>query len=58
MNELLFPRTDLGVAVQLAVVLVLSGVILWRTWHRSEFRLVTVGAALLTLALIGLRAAH
>ncbi|MDX1620866.1 MAG: hypothetical protein R3320_07745 [Nitriliruptorales bacterium] len=45
-------------AVQLAVVLVLSGLILWRTWHRPELRMVAVGASLLTLALLGLRAAH
>ncbi len=58
MGELLMPRTDLGVGVQFGVVLVAWAAGLYLTRGRPEFRLVVIGAGLLTLALMGLRAAH
>jgi len=58
MGEVLMPRTDLGVGVQFGVVLVAWAAGLYPTRDRPEFRLVVVGAGLLTIALMGLRAAH
>lgn len=58
MSELVLPRTDAGVAVQVvvAVVVLLAG--LWATRRRPDARLVVVGAGLVLVGLIGLRAAH
>lgn len=58
MSELLSPRTDLGVAVQVVVLLVLAAVGLWSTRARPDARLVVIGLAVLAVALVGLRAAH
>lgn len=41
MNEVLFPRTDAGVAVQAVAAVVVLGVALWRSWHRPDLRLLT-----------------
>lgn len=56
--DVILPRTDLGVLLQVMVLGVLFSVFLWRLWPRSEMRLVVIGLGLFTFGLIGLRALH
>jgi hypothetical protein len=56
--ELLLPRTDAGVAVQVVGLIVVLAVLLRITWRRPDLRLVVLGSGLLVLALMGVRAAH
>ncbi len=56
--DMILPRTDLGVLIQVSVLGVLFFVFLWRLWPRSEMRLVVIGVGLFTFGLIGLRALH
>lgn len=58
MRDLLFPTTDAGVFVQVAVLVVAVSIGLWGTRRRPDARLLVVGAGLLLFALVGLRAAH
>ncbi len=52
------PTSDLTVAIQLLVLLVLAGLALWWLRDRPEWRLVVLGLTLLLLGGMGLRAAH
>lgn len=52
------PATDTGVVVQLVVLLAVVAGLVWVTRTRPEWRLVVIGAGLLALGLMGLRAAH
>lgn len=57
-RELIFPTTDAGVAIQLALVVV-AGTLAWVLLRRQrDARLLVVGATLFGLGLIGLRALH
>lgn len=57
MIELLFPRTDAGVLVQLgAVVAVTTSLLVWI--RRREVLVFVSGVSLVLLSLIGLRALH
>lgn len=56
--ELLLPRTDAGVVMQVVGVLAVFAVLLRVTWRRPDLRLVVLGSGLLLLALMGVRAAH
>lgn len=57
-RDLLLPRTDLAVLVQLVVLAVLVVTGLWATRRNRDLRLVVIGSGMLLLALAGLRAAH
>jgi hypothetical protein len=57
-NRLLLPTTDAGVAVQAAIAGVVLALALWRTWRQPELRLLVIGVAAVSFALMGLRAAH
>ncbi len=59
MRDLIQPTTDAGNVVQLLLVLALwAGMLLW-TWRRSAgARLITIGAGILAVGLLGLRAMH
>ncbi len=58
MRDFLLPATDAGVLVQLGgvVILWLAAVIALR--NQAEWRLVAIGAGLVALGLIGVRALH
>lgn len=58
MIDLLLPRTDLGVLVQLSAVSILGGLALYVTRRRRDWRLVVAGVLVLVLGLFGLRALH
>lgn len=58
MSELLFPRSDSGVAIQAVVVGVLVALALWRSWRNPDLRLLVIGIGVVVFALMGLRAAH
>ncbi len=58
MSGWLLPRTDAGVLAQLVVLLLTVGAGLWWTRQRPDARLVVIGAGLLLIALMGVRAAH
>lgn len=56
--NLILPETDAGVLAQLVVVLIAWGAVLWYFWSRRDSRLVAIGAGVLALGLMGLRALH
>lgn len=56
--ELLLPRTDAGVAVQLAVVLAVSALLLWRVWRHPDLRFFVFSCSVFVLGLFMLRALH
>ncbi|MFQ5517597.1 MAG: hypothetical protein ACE5E8_08475 [Acidimicrobiia bacterium] len=56
--ELLFPRTDAGVMVQILVVaMITAGGLVW-TRYRPEVRVFVVGVAVTLAGLLGVRAIH
>lgn len=56
--DLFLPRTDAGVAIQAAVVIVAGGLGLYLTRDRPDGRLLVVGVVLVALAFMGVRALH
>jgi hypothetical protein len=56
--NLLLPETDGGVVAQLVLLLVIWSIALWRLWRRPDSRLVVLGAGVVALGLMGLRALH
>lgn len=56
--EVLLPRTDAGVAVQLGALGIVGGLLLWGTRRRPDIRFVVVPALVLVLLLFGVRAVH
>ncbi len=58
LRNILLPGTDAGVVMQLGTVAVVWIGILWLTRDRREVRLVVVGAGLVLIGLIGVRALH
>ncbi len=57
MNEILFPRTDAGVAVQAAAVLVVYSLLFLAARRDRDLRLLVIAAACFTFGLFVLRAA-
>lgn len=58
MLDLLLPRTDAGVAVQIVTGVVVFAALFALTRSRPELRFLVAAAAFVAFALIGLRAAH
>ncbi|MBT8206980.1 MAG: hypothetical protein HKN07_02620 [Acidimicrobiia bacterium] len=58
MRELLFPSTDAGVAIQLAVLTIGGLIVLIAVWRRPNARLLVFGVWILSIALFGVRALH
>ena len=56
--DILLPATDTGVALQLVVVLVVVGLLVWRFRANLDVRLLIIGTAIVTLGLMGIRALH
>lgn len=58
MKDLILPRTDAGVAVQLAAVVLAYVVAVALLWRHRDWLLLATGIAVLTLGLFGVRALH
>lgn len=58
MREVLLPRTDAGVAIQIIVMTVLLVMLFVLAGERRDLRFLVVALAFVTFALFGLRAAH
>lgn len=58
LTDLLRPKTDVMVAVQLVILIVLVSLGLWRTWHTPEIRLLVLALGVFVLGLMVLRASH
>jgi len=56
--EVLLPRTDAGVAVQVAVLLVVAAALLWLVRRNREIQWFVAGTAVLVAGLMGLRTLH
>ena len=57
--DLLLPRTDAGVAVQLVLLLVIAPVAIWAGFRRHrELGVFVTGCAVFALAVMGARAVH
>ena len=57
-RELLLPRTDAGVAVQVMVVAVVGVVAFWLGRRDRDIRTFVLGCVIFTYAFFGLRAVH
>ena len=58
MRDVLFPTTDAGVAIQLAILAVGGLIVLIAVWRRPNLRLLVTGLWILSLALFSIRALH
>ena len=58
MIDLLLPSSDQAALVQAIVVLLLGGLAVFVLRRRSEARIFAIGATLLLLAIMGVRAIH
>ncbi len=58
MTDLLLPRTDAGVAVQLVVVVVAYALGAYLLRRQRDWLLLLTGVAVLTVSLFGVRALH
>lgn len=60
MQQLLFPRTDAGVIVQLVLTLFVGAPIVWTLWRRGDTELVWFagGVVVLLLGLFAVRTIH
>jgi hypothetical protein len=56
--DILLPRTDAGVAVQLIVAAVLFIAALVRFWRNRDARIFIVGLWVITFSFMGVRAIH
>ncbi|MGI8875966.1 MAG: hypothetical protein ACR2KP_16915 [Egibacteraceae bacterium] len=57
-HDLVLPRTDAGVAVQLGILVVLVAVGLYKTWRMPDLRRLVAGLGMFTLGLMAMRALH
>ena len=58
MLDLLLPRTDTGVAVQAALVVLAGAAFVWSTRRNEAWRIFAIGSFVLALGLLGVRAVH
>lgn len=58
MIDVLLPSTDGGVAVQLVLLVVFTGVGAYLTRRNRDLRILVVGVAVLILGLMAVRAIH
>jgi intracellular septation protein A len=57
-NDVIFPSTDAGVAVQLILVTLVFATAVWLMRRRPEVRTLIIGLWVLTYGAAGLRALH
>lgn len=57
-RDVIRPKTDAMVVVQVVIVIGLAGFGVWRTWHSRELRMLVVGLGVFILGLMMLRASH
>lgn len=57
-RDVIRPKTDVMVLVQVVILIGLVGFGVWRTWRIPELRLLVIGAGVFTLGLMMLRASH
>ncbi len=58
MSDLLLPRTDGGVLIQFVAATIVFAAITWSARRRPEWRLLSIGAWLVTYGVMGVRAIH
>ena len=58
LHDIVLPRTDAGVAFQVALVLVILAAALRWTWGNRDLRIFTMGVGVFVLSLMMLRAVH
>lgn len=58
MIDLLLPRTDAGVGVQLVIATIVFATATWLLRHRPEWRMLSIGAWVATYGLMALRTLH
>ena len=58
MLDFLLPRNDTAVLIQFAVAGLLGAAAIWRTWSDPDRRIFAIGATVLVIALLGVRAVH
>ncbi len=56
--DVLLPATDAGVLVQVMTVLIVGAIALRAAWRHVEWRIFVIGAWVLLLSLLGVRAVH
>lgn len=58
MLDILLPRTDAGVAFQVALATVVFAGLAWRYWRNRDARIFVIGLWLVTYGAMGVRAIH
>lgn len=58
MLDILLPRCDAAVVIQLTIAATVGGFAIYRTWANSDRRIFAIGGTVLMLALLGIRAVH
>ncbi len=58
MIDVLLPRTDAGVLVQLVIATVVFAVLVWRFRRNRDARIFVVGLWVMAVGLMGVRALH
>ncbi len=57
-HQLLLPRTDTAVVIEVLLTVVVLALALLATWRRGELRTLTIGIGVFVLALLALRTVH
>ena len=58
MVDLLLPRTDAGVLVQLVMATIVLAALTLRFWRNTDARIFVIGLWVVTFGLMGVRALH
>ncbi len=58
MNDILLPRTDAGVVIQVIIATVAFAGLTWLLRKRPEWRLLSIGLWICAYAAMGLRSLH
>lgn len=58
MLDFLLPRSDLAVVIQFTLAASVGAIAIWRSWTDPDRRIFSIGATVLVIALLGVRAVH